>query len=272
MGKRMENLLEGPNNFGVRLERQLSPEPMVAPAAGSLLLHGSLAALLLVYGYLGGLFHHNQWGSASGGGAIQVSLVTNVLPLPSDQPPNENVLATDTPSQAPAEPTAKDKQAEDANAIDIAGKPKKPQPQSEAHVPQSPVKPEQNNKAQYGEQSGSSIARATQAQTFSSGQTAISDTDFGSRFGWYVDGINRTMGSNWYKPEVNPATPKGARVYLVFTIHRNGAPTDVKIAQPSGSPTLDRSCIRGAQRVDSFGQLPSAYAASTLNVSYYCEY
>ena len=80
------------------------------------------------------------------------------------------------------------------------------------------------------------------------------------------------MGANWYKPEVNPATPRGARVYLVFTIHRDGSLSDVKIAQSSGSPTLDRSCLRGAERIDTFGQLPSAYAPSTLNVSYYCEF
>ncbi|MGD0547641.1 MAG: TonB family protein, partial [Terracidiphilus sp.] len=71
---------------------------------------------------------------------------------------------------------------------------------------------------------------------------------------------------------VNSSTPKGARAYLVFTIHRDGSPTDVKISQSSGSPTLDRECIRGAQRVDSFGRLPAEYNSGTLNVSYYCEY
>jgi protein TonB len=40
----------------------------------------------------------------------------------------------------------------------------------------------------------------------------------------------------------------------------------------SGNPTLDRSCIRAAQRVDTFGPLPSGYNQSTVNVSHYCEY
>lgn len=268
----MEKLLEGPNKFGAQLGRGLTPEPMLAPAAGSLALHGALAGVLLAYGILGGLFHHSQWGNPGSGGAIQVSL-TSALPLPSDQPPNQNVLATDMPSQAPAEPEAKTRQAEDLSAIEIAGKQKKPQPHTAARVPKSQIAPQPSNKAQYGEQAGSSIARSLPAQTaFTSGQTAIGDADFGSRFGYYVANINRTMGANWYKPEVNSATPKGARVYLVFTIQRDGTATDVKIAQPSGSPTLDRSCLRGAQRVDTFGQLPSAYNSSTLNVSYYCEY
>jgi len=96
----MNDLLEGSE----KLERELTPEPMAAPAVGSLLLHGGLAAVLLVYGILGGLLHHNFWGNPGVGGAIQVNLVSSALPLPSDQPPNQNVLATETPSKAPAEP------------------------------------------------------------------------------------------------------------------------------------------------------------------------
>jgi protein TonB len=87
-----------------------------------------------------------------------------------------------------------------------------------------------------------------------------------------VDAINRKMATSWNKMEVDSRTPKGARVYLVFTIRKDGGPKDVQIDRSSGSPTLDRSCIRGVQRVDTFGQLPSSYNSSTLKVSYYCEY
>jgi protein TonB len=257
-------------NDGERLERELTPEPVVGPATGSLVLHALLAGSLVFYGIFAGLFHHNQWGGSGGGGAIQVSLVSNALPLPSDLPPNQNVLATDTPSQAPAEATPKAKQAVDMTAIPISGKQKKPQTQT---APKNQVnQPQQNNRAQYGEQAGSSMARATQTQSGPIGPTSISDGDFGSRFGWYVDGINRKMSTSWYKPEVDPRTPRGARVYLTFTISRGGNPSDVRIERSSGSTTLDRSCQRGVQRVDTFGGLPAAYNQSTLKVSYYCEY
>ena len=107
----MDSLLEGDE----QLDQELAPERVVAPAAGSLLLHGALAAVLLTYSFFGGLFHHDQWGSPGSGGSIQVNLVSSALPLPSDQPPNQNVLATESPSQAPAEPTPKTKQAVDEN-------------------------------------------------------------------------------------------------------------------------------------------------------------
>jgi protein TonB len=266
----MVSLLEDNEN----LERELTPEPIFAPATGSIVLHGVLFGGLVLYGVLGGFFHHNDWGNPGAGGAIQVTMVTGVLPLPSDQPPNQNVLTTETPSQAPAAPEPKAKQAVDENALAIASKNAKAQksattaPKTQQHQPQA----KQSTLAQYGEQAGSSMQRAIQSQGSSSGPVSITEGDFGSRFGWYVDGINRKMATSWYKPEVDPRTPKGSRVYLAFTIRRDGTPSNVQVDRSSGSPTLDRSCQRGVQRVDSFGQLPAAYNASTLKVSYYCEY
>jgi protein TonB len=252
-----------------QLERELvsSPESIMAPAAGSLLLHGGLVAVLLAYGLIAGLIHHNQWGSAGSSGSIQVNMVS-ALPLPSDQPPNENVLATDTPSQAPAEPATKTKQAVDDSTLAISGKnkPKQNTRKAKQHEPQ------QDNLARYGEQSGSSMARSMQPLGFTSGQTTVSDGDFGSRFGWYVDGINRKMTASSFRQEVDPHTPRGSRAYVQFAIHRDGSVGNVQMNQNSGSQTLDRACMRAAQRVDTFGALPSQYTQSTVMTSFFCEY
>ena len=254
---------------GEQLERELnsSPEPMMAPAAGSLLLHGGLVALLLLYGLLAGLIHHNQWGGA-GSGAIQVSVVS-ALPLPSDQPPTENVLATDTPSQAPAEPAAKTKQAADESTLAIADKQKKPK-QITRKAQQ--LEPEKDNLARYGEQSGSSMARSIQPQGFTSGQTTISDGDFGSRFSCYEDAINRKRTASSFRQEVDPHTPRGSRAFIQFAIHRDGSVSNVQMSQNSGSQTLDRACMRAAQRVDTFGALPAQYTQSSVMTSFFCEY
>lgn len=257
---------------GDELEQELTPEPVAAPAMGSIALHCALAGGIVLYGVLGGYFHGSIWGNAGGGGAIQVNLVSSALPLPADQPPNQNVLATDTPSQAPAEPTPKAKQAVDETAIPISGKMKPAQKQNAPKTPPHQTQAKMQNRAAYGEQAGSSMPRSTQAQSGSNGPTSVGDGDFASRFGWYVDAINRKMATSWNKMEVDPRTPKGTRVYLVFTIRRDGTPKDPQVDRSSGSPTLDRSCIRGVQRVDTFGQLPSSYNASTLKVSYFCEY
>ena len=252
------------------LERELSPEPMAMPATAAILLHLVLFGLVGYYAWILGLFHHNLWGNAGAGGSIQVNLVSSALPLPAQQI-NKNVLTTQTPSQAPAQISPKEEHQMDEKAIPILGKHAKPQPKNTPKT-QPHQTPQPQNKAAYGEQAGSIMQRAINPQMASNGPTTVGDNDFASRFGWYVDQINRKMANSWYKQEVDPRTPRGARVYLIFTISRDGTPSNVQLDKSSGSPTLDLSCERGVQRVDTFGPLPGNYNQSTLKVSYYCEY
>jgi protein TonB len=260
----MNDILEG----GEHLERELTPEPIAGPAAGAIVLHVALAACLAYYAWVLGLFHHNLWGGAGAGSAMQVSLVSSALPLPTDEL-NKNVLATETPSQAPAAPSPKQQQRVDQTAIPILGKQVKPKQQNTPKTQQHQPPPHQNM-AQYGEQAGSLMPHQT--QTGSNGPTAVEDNSFANLFGWYVGQINNKMAQVWYKGEVDPRTPKGARVYLIFTIHRDGTVSGMQLDRSSGSPTLDTSCERAIERVDTFGNLPSAYNQNTLRVSYYCEY
>jgi len=262
----MEGLLEGTEH----LERELTPEPIAAPAMGSFALHAVLIASVVSWGLLSGLFKHSVWGN-QGGGAMQVNLVSSAIPLPNNQPMNQNVLATEKPSKAPQAPSPKTQQKVDETAIPISGKQVKPQEQNTQKTPPQPAQ-KVDNSARYGEQSGTSIARATQQSVGSIGQTAIGDSDFVSMFGWYVRQINVKMANSWYKQEVDPRTPPGARVYLFFTVHKDGSVSGIRLDRSSGSPTLDQSCMRAAQRVDTFGALPNNYTKSTLMVSYYCEY
>lgn len=254
-----------------QLERELGGDRVVAPATGSVLLHIAVAGAIVSYYIIGGFFHSNLWGGATNGGAIRVNLVSSAIPLPTDQPPNQQVLATPTPSQAPAPPTPKATQKIDETAIPIQGKKEQPKQQTVQRTPPRTVQPPPDNRAQYGEEQANNLPRAVQGQS-SPGPTSITQGDFGSRFPWYVQQINNKMAQSWNKFEVDPRTPRGARVFLDFTIHRDGSPASVQIEQSSGSPTLDRSCMRGVQRVDTFGPLPPGYNGSTLNVSYYCEY
>ncbi|HUH63660.1 MAG TPA: TonB family protein [Terracidiphilus sp.] len=264
----MSTLLEA----NEQLERTFDREPVAGPAMGSLALHAALACSAVFYGLIAGLFHHNTWGGTPGSGTIQVQ-ITSSIPLPA-QKLNDNVLTTSTPSEAPALPETKpEQQRVDLNAIPIPGKHEKqkpkPQPLPKTQPHQQPR--QQDNYARYGEQAGQQIPRSM-AQSGSNGPTSVSDTDFGSRFPWYVDGINRKMATTWNKAEVDGRTPRGARVFVIFTIHRDGSPSDVQLSQSSGSGTLDSSCVRAVQRVDTFGQLPAGYNQSTLKVFYYCEY
>jgi periplasmic protein TonB len=254
--------------FGEHLERDFARERTAGPAAGSVVLHLLLAGCVLSYAWVMGLFHHNIWGSQGAGGTMQVTLVSSALPLPAEEV-NQNVLATETPSKAPAAPSPKPEQKVDETAIPIAGKQVKQAPQNKPKTQPHQPQPQQNV-AQTGEQSGSVIPHQMTPGTV--GQTTVGDNNFASMFPWYVDQVNRTISQNWNKGQVDSRTPKGARIYMIFTIRRDGSIADLALDRSSGSPTLDRSCLIAAQRVNTFGNLPAAYNQSTLKVSYYCEY
>lgn len=255
---------------GGHFQEGLAPEPFAKPAASAILLHCGLVIAIVLYGVLGGLFHGNLWGGSGPGGAIQVN-ITNTIPLPSDHPPNQNVLATEKPSEAPAPPEPKAKTAQDDIAIPIQGKPKKPEQQQVQRSQVKPQEPVSQNKAQYGEQAGTQMQRST-AQGAAIGPTSVTDANFGSLFGWYVDNINRKMDANGYRALADPHTPHGARSYISFMIARDGSVSQVRLDRSSGSPSWDNTCVRAAQRVDTFGALPGGYRGNNLMVSFYCEY
>jgi TonB family protein len=105
-----------------------------------------------------------------------------------------------------------------------------------------------------------------------SGPESSTEGNFGSRFPWYLDHIKRKVSQDWNGQEVDPRTSCPFQFASIrFTVRQDGSLTDIRIDHPSGSPTLDRSCLLAAQRVDTFGPLPSEWEKSTLDVSYDCE-
>jgi protein TonB len=254
------------------LERELIPDRIAAPAAGSLALHGVLFGGLMLFGVLGGFFHRSMWGNPGSGGAIRVNLVSSALPLPAEQQ-NQNVLTTETPSQAPAEPSRKAKQAVDETAIPISGKKAKPQPLTTPKTQPHQPPPKPDNLARYGEQAGSNMPRSSLAQPVASnGPVTVSNGDFGTRFGWYVDIIKHKVDQNWFRAQVDARTPKGAVAQIYFRVDRHGTPSNFKINTASGSTTLDRSCLLATERVDTFGDLPRESNDQWLDVTYDCTY
>jgi len=264
----MRTALEG----GEHLERELTPEPITGPAMGSIALHVTLLLLVAYYGWLFGLFHSNLWGSQNPGGAMQVSLVSSAIPLPTTQPMNKNVLTTETPSPAPALPSPKEQHQIDQTAIPIQGKQEKPRKQTTPKTPLHQTPPPERNLAQYGSLNGTSIPRTMQPAAASNEPVTVANTDFGSRFPWYVDLIKRKVAQNWYRSMVDKSTPAGASAQIYFRINRQGQPSDFKINVSSGSSTLDSSCLAATERVDTFGPLPSDANDQWLDVTYNCTY
>jgi protein TonB len=238
---------------------------------GSFLLHAAAVALLAGWVYLA---HPGQnWGDANAtAGAIPATMV-NAIPLPPRQPTDQNnILATETPSPAPVIPAPQTIETPKADAIPIPSKPPKAAKIADKTNPPPPLHPQPTkvapNQVQAGEAPGVRIAMSstqTQAGTFSVGAT---DTTYESRFGYYNEQIKRKLESEWYAALLDPQA-QGHRVYINFRVGRDGTPTNIRIAQPSGDATLDQTSLNAVRHVDTFGPLPDAYQGSYVDVTYY---
>jgi protein TonB len=254
---------------------------------GSLLLHAGFIAAAVLATFATHFMHHNEWGNQQAPGAIQATLVSSApaLPLPQDTPPTPNVLATETPSPAPAPPLPSIASVPPPDAIPIAERkmptpPKKhvekqkpAPPQKQAHeerpAPKHAQPTTRKYTAQYGEAPATEMPRSV-APTQNGPQQPVSVTggSNGFNYPWYVSLIQRKVSQAWYTQEVDPRTPYGAQVRVTFSISRDGTPSNIKVEQSSGSPTLDNSGLRAVQRVENFSPLPSGYSKSSVSVEY----
>ncbi len=246
-------------------------EPVAGSWFGSLVLHAVLGAAIIWSALYLHTYHGDRWGQMSSGTAINATLVSSApsLPLPNTQMTNDNVLATETPSPAPLPPEEKAQVAPEEKAIPIQAKPqivKKIAPKAHPKPPKYVQPPKQQYRAAYGEAAPSSIPMSSPSAANKS--VVVQNGDFGSRFGWYVDVIKRTVSQNWYSQLADPNASMGHSVIVTFVVHRDGSVSDPRIAQSSGVPSLDTSAIQAVERTNAFGPLPAGYSGSSVSVAY----
>src|SRR5229473_5107683 len=235
--------------------------------------HFAVTAIIVLYATLVTGARGEGWGAGGGGEAIGVSLVSSV-PLPTAVAKTENVLANESKGVTKSEPKVEEKEPD---AIDIQGKnskikPKKlPTPTKEKP---KPVPAEESNQVAFGEGGPVSGPYGSFAAGGAKGGFGVTGGggDFGTKYAYYVQIIQRKVSENWLKYEVDPGITTGQRVYITFDVARDGHPFNVRVEQSSGVPSLDVSATRALQRIDTFGPLPSDYAGSKISVEYWFDY
>ena len=256
-----------------------------APSLGvSAMLHLGLTATIVLTGWMG--FHHSgeNWGgeTSGGGGAMSATLVSAV-PLPHPPVETQNVLANESRGLAESLPTPQVQPPPDAIPIpDKQVKPEKkqekksPTPREVKKTPPPPVE-EAKNTVPYGEGGPVSSMYNNSGTNFSMGNTkgglsmGSGGGDFGNRFSYYVDAVRRKVTENWLRYEIDPHTTPGKRTYITFDINRDGSPSNVRVEQSSGIPSLDISATRALQRIDTFGPLPGGYSGNRVSVEFWFE-
>jgi protein TonB len=235
--------------------------------------HMALTAVILLYTMVFTGVRGEGWGAGGGGSAIGVSLVSTV-PLPATTAQNQNVLANESKGITKSQPKIEEKEPD---AIDIQGKNSKIKPKKIATPTKEKPKPapeEESNQVAFGEGGPVSGPYGSFSAGGAKGGFGVTGGggDFGTKFGWYVQIIQRKVSENWLKYEVDPRISTAQRVYITFDVARDGHPLNVRVEQSSGVPSLDVSATRALQRIDTFGPLPPDYSGSKISVEYWFDY
>jgi protein TonB len=242
--------------------------------AWSVGFHIAISAFVLIYTAVFSGPRGEGWGAGGGGSAIGVSVVSSI-PLPAAPTQTQNVLANESKGVTQSQPKVEEKPEPDA--IEIQGKNTKIKPKKEPTPTKEKPKPEpepETNQVAFGEGGPVSGPYGSFAAGGAKGGFGITGSggDFGTRYGWYVQIIQRKVSENWLKYEVDPNVTSAQRVYIVFDVARDGHPSNVQVEQSSGVPSLDISATRALQRIDTFGPLPSDYSGNKISVEYWFDY
>jgi len=237
-------------------------------------LHVGLTAFVLLYSAVFYRTSGEGWGAGGGGEAMGATLVSTV-PLPANPAQTQNVLANESKGITQSQPKIEEKVPD---AIEIQGKnakivkPKKQETASK-EKPQ-PAPEEESNQVAFGEGGPVSGPYGTFSAAGAKGGFGITGGggDFGTKYAWYVQVIQRKVAENWLKYEVDPRITTANRAYITFDVARDGHPTNVQVEQSSGVPSLDISAVRALQRIDTFGPLPPDYSGNKISVEYWFDY
>jgi protein TonB len=236
--------------------------------------HLAIIGVILLYSVVFTGSRGEGWGSGGGGSAIGVTMVSSV-PLAATPAPAQNVLANESKGLTKSEPKVEEEKQPDA--IEIQGRNSKIKPKKETTPTKEKTKPapeQPTNQVAFGEGGPVSGPYGTFDAGGAKGGFGVTGGggDFGTRFGWYVQVIQKKVSENWLKYEVDPRISTAERVYITFDVARDGHPFNVKVEQSSGVPSLDISATRALQRIDTFGPLPADYGGSKISVEYWFDY
>ena len=243
------------------------------PLTWSAVLHVAITVGIVAYSLLVHTQRGEGWGAGGGGEAMGVSMVSTV-PLPATQAQTQNVLANESKGLTESKPQPVEKEKE-PDAIPIADRTsKKPKPATTASKEKPRPVEEESNVVPFGQGGPVSGPYGTFSAGGAKGGFGFTGGggDFGNRYAWYVRVVQQKVSENWLKYEVDPRIGAAQRVYVVFDIERTGRPTNVRVEQSSGVPSLDQSAVRALQRIDTFGPLPPDYPGNKVSVEFWFDY
>jgi len=248
------------------------PESLKTPLAGSLVLHASVAAVVILYSLTGG--RHEYWGSNTpGGGSVMINMVHQV-PLPASSGA-VNPVANDTRSETPEPKPEKVQRTRvkepepDAIPIPSRAAPKKPSTRASSVNQYRAQQVDRPNQVYSAE--GQRLVSPLYGLPGSGGIGIGQGSPFGNRFGYYVDLLRQKVAQKWRTGDVDPRIRSAPPAIVTFTIRRDGSISSVRLVQTSGNVALDYSAQRAIADAAPFDPLPAAYERNDVSIEFWFE-
>jgi protein TonB len=248
------------------------------PLSFSVIMHIGIAALLIVNAYLS--HRSGDWGGP--GGAISVGVVGNVpgipMPRPELETPNRVVDESKGLYKTPP-PEIKAPSPPDAVPITKFKLLKPPQKYvtRPSKVLENPTPPPPNA-VPYGGGGTPTVpytsfamgtGTATQAGL---GFNGVGGGDFGSRFSWYVEAVQRRISSNWLQSTIDQSVSVAPRAVVTFDILRDGTITNIQVTRSSGNYSVDNSALRAIRDSSPLNALPGEYSGTRVGVEFWFDF
>ena len=256
-----------------------SPEPRLkGPLVLSAGMHLALAAVAVfsvVFAPQG-----NAWAGGGSGGAVSINAVGSLpgVPLPRPAVVTNNRVVDTTNGLYESEPKPKKPvEVPDATKITEFEKQKKLPPSKPSKLLKDDSEPPPNA-VPYGQRGTPSLPYSQfTTPNGSSGGMAVSSGaggggDFGTRYAWYVEAVQRRISGNWLQSTIDPQIRFAPRVVVRFQIFRDGTARNAEIAQSSNNVSVDRSALRAVQDSSPFQPLPSDYSGTFVSVEFWFEF
>ncbi len=197
--------------------------------------------------------------------------MVKTIPIPQREGP-VNRVANDTKSMVPQEPEPKvepkpivKEKLPEPDAIRIPTREKIKPKRIERPVASNPYRPEEPYKPnQLYSQTPQAMRAPEYGMQGTNGIGVGPNNPFGEQFGWYAQQIFDRVGQKWNRADVTSRPHAQAIVH--FTLLHDGSIQNLRLAQPSGSYTLDMSAQRAVLDAVPLPQFPRGFTYNSVNV------
>jgi len=184
-------------------------------------------------------------------------------PTPASPPPPETEPEPAPPPPPPPEPESEPESEPEPSEVPVLPQeeprrePEPSPPPTRATPPPPEPAPVTPPPKRRGSPFGSSMGSAT-----SNARVGAEDPNF--TYGYYLDRVVAVISNNWVRPPVGSDVEDAL---LYFRIQRDGALTDLRIVEPSGSEVFDQAAYRAVESSSPLPPLPKSYKRDFLGIN-----